>query len=192
MKPIVIVGPRCSGKTSVGKKAAEILGWKFIDGDEYIVGKFKPDYADIDAFVAANGWGAFRKVEAESIEELCKKFGGLEVVFTPGGGAVAHDKGEEYRQKNVKALRAFGNVYYIIPDPNNLEHSSLVLAQRSIQDPNTPGQRPSLTGTDDVVQDTLVTVRNRHELYRGASDHVIPTGGKTIDQVAMEIVNLNL
>ncbi len=191
MKPIVVVGPRCSGKTSVGKKAAELLGWEFVDGDDYIVGKFKPDYADIDSFVAANEWEAFRKIETESIEELCAKFRGREVVFTPGGGAVAHDKGEEYRQKNVKTLRAFGNVYYLIPDPNSLEQSALVLAQRSIHDPNTPGQRPSLTGTDDAVKDMLVTVQKRHDLYKGASDHTIATDGKTIDQVATEIVNLN-
>lgn len=54
--PIVwLVGMRNVGKSTLGRQAAEILGFDFIDLDDAL-------QLDINGYVEQNGWEAFRKV----------------------------------------------------------------------------------------------------------------------------------
>ncbi|MBW2982488.1 hypothetical protein KY343_06420 [Candidatus Woesearchaeota archaeon] len=187
-KSVILVGPRCCGKTQTGLALSEILDIPFVDADEWFVN----EHGSVDSYVTKNGglpegWKAFRKAETDIIEGICEEYRGIQIVLTPGGGAVAHDHGEEYRQRNVELLKEFGDIIYLLP-LSNLEASSKILHARSQDDKTTAEQRPSLTGKKPY-EDMLVTVTKRHPLYSAAATSGKPfyTGEKNIKEVAQEI-----
>lgn len=107
---IVLVGMAGAGKTTVGKKAAEMLGKSFIDTDEEIVKKTGKAIPDIFAEVGENG---FRKIEHDVIAVAARLSG---CVISTGGGAVLD-------QSNVRALKRNGTVAFIDRNPENLAFS---------------------------------------------------------------------
>jgi pentafunctional AROM polypeptide len=64
---IVLIGMRGAGKTTLGKFAAHVLGFKFIDIDEYVENLIGKKINDI---VKDEGWEAFRRYETESLKEI--------------------------------------------------------------------------------------------------------------------------
>jgi shikimate kinase len=67
MDKIVLIGFRATGKTSVGKKLAEALNWRFVDLDEEIQKKAGKSIKEI---VEEGGWQAFCLQPDEAIESL--------------------------------------------------------------------------------------------------------------------------
>ena len=83
---IFITGFSGSGKTTVGRKAASRLGWRYVDLDDEIVGAAgKP----IDAIFQEHGEDRFRTLESECLARACKGEG--QVVST--GGGIVTDEG---------------------------------------------------------------------------------------------------
>lgn len=78
-RPIVIVGMRGAGKSSLARRLAKRLGLRTLDSDHCFVEKYGP----IRDFVTKHGWTVFREREAEIIA-TCLKPG---VVLSCGGGA---------------------------------------------------------------------------------------------------------
>ena len=185
-RSVILVGPRCSGKTLTGKELARISGVPFVDADEVFVELYHKSLSD---FVAEYGWGRFRDGETKTIEKICSRDQGTRIVLTPGGGAVAHDQGEEYRQRNVELLRAFGTIIYLLPTPD-LEESARILHARMQADQQTAGQRPPLTEEKDPFREMLDKVKQRHHYYLKAADEVLYTEGKTVQEVARDIAEL--
>ncbi len=183
---LVLVGPRCSGKTSTGNALAEILDVRCIDADELFVQTFNKS---IDEFVKEYSWEIFRKYESKIIERICEEYEDIQIVLTPGGGAVAHNQGDKYRKENKKNLSKFGTVVYLLPTAG-LEESARILYARMTGNPNTAGQRPNLTDENDPFQEMLKVVKERHSHYMLASDALAYTEGKTVQEVAKEIVAL--
>ena len=66
---IFLIGYRCTGKTSVGKQIAGKIGWKFIDADEVLMKSSGETVADI---VSRGGWPLFRRLEKETLKEICR------------------------------------------------------------------------------------------------------------------------
>lgn len=100
MSNIVLVGMPGCGKSSVGKKLADLTGRKFIDSDELIVeraGKTIPEIFSDD------GEDEFRRIESEVLRDVMSAAG--QVVAT-GGGCVTRDE-------NYNTLRRSGTVVYI-------------------------------------------------------------------------------
>ena len=97
---IVLIGMPSSGKTTVGKRLAEITGKEFIDTDDEIV---KIIGTDIPAFFKKNGEEAFRDVESRVIDEVSRKNG---LIISTGGGAIL-------RPENVRCLRQNGRIYFL-------------------------------------------------------------------------------
>ena len=67
-RKIVLIGYRCTGKTSLGKRLALRLGLPFIDTDtlgEQRAGK------TIREIVAESGWAFFREREREANQGVC-------------------------------------------------------------------------------------------------------------------------
>ena len=62
---IILIGYRCSGKTSVGKRLAQKLGWLFVDTDDRLVEK---DGRSIKEIVEDDGWEGFRRLEKEVVQ----------------------------------------------------------------------------------------------------------------------------
>lgn len=77
---IFLTGFSATGKTTVGREAARLLGWRFVDLDEDIeaaAGK------SIDAIFAADGEAHFRALESQALLMACAREG--QVVSTGGG-----------------------------------------------------------------------------------------------------------
>ncbi len=100
---VVLVGMPSSGKTTVGKLVANILGKKFIDTDAEIFNATGKTPAEI---IETSGEKTFRDTETEIITRLAVDTG---AVIATGGGAVL-------RGENVSALKANGVVFYIKRD----------------------------------------------------------------------------
>ena len=80
-KNIVLIGMPGSGKTTFGKKLAEILGRKFYDADDVLVAREKHTIKEL----FDEGEKCFRDAETRTLRELSKLDG---VVIATGGGAV--------------------------------------------------------------------------------------------------------
>jgi len=59
---VILIGYRGCGKTSVGRRVAELLGWEFIDTDEALERETGHSIREI---FETRGEVAFRKLEAE-------------------------------------------------------------------------------------------------------------------------------
>ena len=97
---VVLVGMPSCGKTTVGKRFADMLGREFADTDEMIVGRIGTSIAD---FFATHGEKEFRAIEREVVAECAKRSG---IVIATGGGVVLDDE-------NVKALKRNGIVTFL-------------------------------------------------------------------------------
>jgi len=77
---IYLIGFMGAGKTTVGKKLASVLGYGFIDLDDYFEERYK---IDIQGFFDKYGESLFRILEHE---RLLKTFDLKDVVVATGGG----------------------------------------------------------------------------------------------------------
>lgn len=157
-KPLLVflIGPRASGKTSLGRPLAARLAGEFLDLDAMAVEKAGCTIADL---VACKGWEAFRHLESQLLQGLCRRglTGSLErpLVAATGGGAVLD-------AANRALMRRHGRVLWLdAPVP--------VLEARLRAD-LAPDQRPSLTGDDPVAEAGRIA-REREPLYRECAHH---------------------
>ncbi len=141
---VYLVGPRASGKTSLGLALAARLGRDFVDTDALFLQKQGQSIAD---FVAERGWEAFRQEEARILEAVDRAPGR---VVACGGGIVL-------RPEN-RALLARGRVLYLRGDAG-------LLAGRLALDP-AEAQRPSLTGRP-LTEEVAEVLAQRAPLYEG-------------------------
>lgn len=100
---IVLIGMPASGKSTVGKRLAELTGKQFIDTDNEIV---KEEGAEISDIFATKGESYFRDLEAKIVEEVSKLNG---YVIATGGGAIL-------REENRDNLKQNGKVYFLDRD----------------------------------------------------------------------------
>jgi shikimate kinase len=80
---VALVGLMGSGKTTVGRRAAKLLGRPFVDADEAFIPRYGRTVADV---FAADGEDGFRRLEAELLAELLDVTTPL--VLACGGGVV--------------------------------------------------------------------------------------------------------
>jgi shikimate kinase len=166
---VVLIGYRCSGKTTVGQVLATRLGWGFADSDAEIEREAGRTVAEI---VAAEGWPGFREREREAVKRLVKQ---RRVVISAGGGTVLDET-------NRARLKRGATVIYLACDAETL-------AKRLDADEVTASQRPSLTGQDTLSEVSRV-LAEREPVYRAACDWKIETAGRGIGEIAAEIGRL--
>lgn len=164
---LVLIGYRGSGKTSVGRRAAERLGWPFVDTDaqiEALTGRTIREIFDLD------GAGHFREIEAQVVAELARQRG---QVLSVGGGAVLDPDSR-------RLLRAAGACVWLTAPPQEL-------CRRLASDPSSRDRRPPLTGATllDEIQQVL---NERLPIYESMADLVLDTLGRSPDELADAIV----
>ncbi len=82
---IYITGFMGSGKTTVGRMVADLLGWEFVDLDTDIEEREHDTVANI---FATRGEAEFRRIETDAIRRWLKKIEcGMPTVIALGGGA---------------------------------------------------------------------------------------------------------
>jgi len=160
---IFLVGPMGAGKSTVGKRLAEVRGMEFVDSDLEIEARTGVDIAFI---FEKEGEEGFRKRERAIISEISQR---SNIVLATGGGAILDPDNRQW-------LAARGFVVYL--------HASL---EQQIHRTARTENRPLLqTGGDRrEILDTLF--RMRDPLYREIADLVLPTDGRNARQLAREI-----
>ena len=161
---VVLIGYRGTGKSTVGKIVAARLGRVLVSTDAEIVRLARQRIPEI---VEKHGWEYFRDLETKICEDLAGRDG---IVIDTGGGAIL-------RSQNVEGLKRTGKLFW-------LTASVETIAKRIGSDT----QRPSLTGTKSFVDEIQDVLRERTPKYQAAADYVIETEGKSLAQVADEIL----
>jgi len=81
---IVLVGLMGSGKTTVGKRIAQELGYEFADSDDLVASAAGKSVRDM---FSQDGEAVFRKYESDAIRSILAD-GKSSIVLATGGGAV--------------------------------------------------------------------------------------------------------
>jgi shikimate kinase/3-dehydroquinate synthase len=171
--PIVILcGFMATGKTSVGRALAELLGVPFVDTDELVEARAG---APIAAIFEREGEARFRDIEAEVCAALMSP---RDVSGTPVGVVIATGGGALMRDDTFRKLEALGAMVL-------LEASMEEVLRRAAA----TGARPKLGGSDDAA--TMRASAERLYNERKPTYHRIAwrvdTTRRHIDEVAFEI-----
>jgi shikimate kinase len=168
---IVLIGYRGSGKTTIGRRLADRLWWKFVDADEQIVARAGRTIREI--FDTA-GEAAFRDLEAEVVAELMKL---SDHVISLGGGAVM-------RPENREAIKHSGHaIIYLKCDP-------AVLHERITADAATAENRPALTSLGGSVEEIEKLLAVREPVYREMMTAELEVTNQSIDDAVNWIARL--
>ncbi len=159
---VVLVGFMAAGKTSVGRRLAQALGWDFVDFDDVIEARTG---ASIPEIFRTQGEAAFRAMEARLTDEFARA---RRVVLAPGGGWVT--------QPDLMDRLGPGTLIVW------LRISPEEAVRRALAD---SVHRPLLAGADPLARARLL-LQEREEFYYLA-DTAIETDGRGIDDVAREI-----
>lgn len=150
---VVLVGLMGAGKTTVGRKAARLLGRPFVDADEAFIPRYGRTVADV---FATDGEPAFRAKETELLVEVLAVREPL--LLATGGGVVVADANRE----RLRADDAF--VVYLHADAGFLAARAKAKADRFL-----------LAGRDPAeVLGELYAARD--EQYREVADEVLEVG----------------
>ena len=164
---IVLIGYRCTGKTSVGKRLAQRLGIPFFDTDELIQSEAGKTIREL---VEEEGWDAFRQRERAIITQLPLS---ADAVIAAGGGAIMD-------ATNRKALKEKGLCVWLMADVGTI-------VERMRDDRASNAQRPPLT-SNGLEQETAKILESRGPIYQEMADCTIDTSGKNIEAIADEIL----
>lgn len=159
---IFIVGPMGAGKTTVGKRLAELRHMEFADSDQEIEARCG---VDIPYIFEKEGESGFRRREKQVLAELT---GRNNLVLATGGGAVADPE-------NRQNLAGRGFVVYLHA---TVDQQMLRTARCE--------NRPLLQTTNrrEVLQNLL---EQRDPLYREIADLVLESDGHNARWLTREI-----
>ncbi|MBA4392395.1 MAG: shikimate kinase [Desulfobacca sp.] len=169
MNHIILIGYRCTGKTSAGKKMAEELKLPFYDTDAIIIDRIGKT---IREWVGEKGWESFRQVEKTVIKENSSFARG---VIALGGGAVMDTENRETIKKNGRIIWLTADLQTII--------------ERMKADPLNKDLRPPLS-EGDWEAEVRETLNKRIPLYASLADFRVDTKGKTIEAIIEEICGM--
>ncbi|WP_081238373.1 shikimate kinase [Streptomyces viridosporus] len=159
---IVLVGPMGVGKSTVGRLLAERLGTGYRDTDDDIVAGEGRSIADI--FVD-EGEDAFRAIEKRAVRTALAEHDG---VLALGGGAIL--------DADTRALLAGRRVVYLSMD-----------VEEAVRRTGLNTARPLLAVNPRKQWRALMEAR-RH-LYEEVATAVVPTDGRTPDEVTEAALN---
>ncbi|HEY8503071.1 MAG TPA: shikimate kinase [Gemmataceae bacterium] len=163
---IFLIGYRGTGKSTVGRRLAEVLGWAFLDADAELEARHGKT---IRTIFAEEGEAGFRDKEEALLGELSA---GEDRVIATGGGVVL-------RPANRERLRA-GFVVWLRARPETIW-------ERLRADPTTAERRPDLSvgGREEVEQ----LLRQREPLYAQCADFTADTDDLSPEQITLAILS---
>jgi shikimate kinase len=168
-KKIFLIGYRATGKTEVGRRLAERLGWGFRDLDDWIESEAG---ITIEEMVKKYGWPFFRHREQQALRQALAI--DRPIVVACGGGAVMHEDiwPEIMEQASVIWLRA------------GIE----TIVHRISSDPMTASRRPALVRGKSLEQEIETVLNARMPLYKKFSHIHIDTDLLTPDEITSRLV----
>ncbi len=163
MKNIILTGFMATGKSSVGRRLAEVLNYKFLDTDKLIEEKTGKSIAQI---FKEKGEACFRQLEGDVLEEL----GGAErVVIATGGGMITG-------KANYHRLQKLGPIICLQASPE-------VILERAGKKKD---QRPLLKVPDPLEQ--IIALLGARDYAYARADFNIDTSFKDQEEVVRDIL----
>ena len=166
----MLIGFRCTGKTSVGQALAEKLERDFIDADDFLEARRGKSIAQI---FELGGEKLFRRLERQVIRELGDRD---DLVLAVGGGAVLD-------ARNVRNLKKNGMLVLLECDPETIY-------ERMTRDPRTTSQRPALTPQKNLRAEIEGLLAKRRPYYRKAADLTVDSSRAGAAELADKIIEL--
>jgi shikimate kinase len=164
MAPLaVLVGPPGSGKTTIGRAVAALLGVPFADSDDLIeatAGKPIPEIFFDD------GEPAFRELEVAAIASALESFGG---VLALGGGAILNE--------DTRALLADHTVVFLTVELSD-----------AVKRVGLGVGRPLLSINPRATLKFLMD--QRRPLYVSVATHTVATDARPPEEIAAEVAAL--
>lgn len=163
---LYLIGYRGSGKTTVGRCAADKLKLPFVDTDELVEERSGQPIPELFATLGEN---SFRDLETSAIRSASIR---EPSVISLGGGAIL-------RSENRELLKTTGFTVW-------LQASAEQLAARLSEDEAQGKRRPSLTSLGTLGEIATV-LKQREPLYRESSDLVLQTATSSPTELASQI-----
>ncbi len=160
-----LIGMMGSGKTTVGRRAAERLGVSFYDTDDMIVDMARMPVSAIWAGVGEDG---FRELERRAVASVPTS----DFMAAAGGGAVLEES-------NRAHMKAGAPVVWLSCPPS-------ILAKRLTGDTS----RPLLDGDGSPMERLAEILERRSSFYRSLSTDEIETDGMDVEQVVDAVVEI--
>lgn len=121
---LVLIGYMASGKSSIGKKLAKKINYKFVDLDDYIA---KKEVISIPEIFKKKGEIYFRKKETEALNELLHQ--NKDFILAVGGGTPCYGKNMKIINTNAKSIYLKGTIntiYKKLSKPKNKQKRPLI------------------------------------------------------------------
>ena len=161
---IVLCGMMGVGKSSVGIRVAEKTGRMWYDTDVVITDR----HGRISDIFEFYGEAHFRALETEIVRELAGRDG---LVISTGGGLVL-------KPENSELLKQNGRIFF-------MRASFETLLKRVRADET----RPLLKNTGKTAETLGKLMEARTPVYEHVADYIVDTDGRSIEEVADEIVS---
>jgi shikimate kinase len=162
-KPIVLIGMKGCGKTTIGKQLATQLGYRFVDTDHLVEEAYQRQYGEALSFAdiyQLKGSDYFRALESQVVQSLSLQV--LEVVIATGGSTLL-------QSSNRKYLKDFGTVIY-------LQASMKTLLSRWKKKP------PGFIDVNNIKVALHDYYDMRAECYQTLADLIIDIDKKTVSE----------
>ncbi|HEX7046175.1 MAG TPA: shikimate kinase [Gammaproteobacteria bacterium] len=163
MNTLILIGPMGAGKTSIGRRLAEVLGLPFLDTDHEIRERAG---VDIDFIFEKEGEAGFRRREAMVFADLVDE----SAVVATGGGIVLD-------AANRERMKERGNVVF-------LETSVDWQLARTRR-----GRHRPLLDTEDPRSRLEEIYAVREPLYRECATVTVNTDGRRVATVASAVMD---
>jgi shikimate kinase len=160
---IFLIGPMGAGKTTIGRRLAELRGLEFVDSDHEIEARTG---VDIPYIFEKEGEAGFRKREKQVIADLTTRSG---IVLATGGGAILDPD-------NRQSLSARGYVVYL--------HASV---EQQLARTARAENRPLLQASTDRRETLTQLFATRDPLYREIADLVLVTDHRNAKTLVHDI-----
>ena len=162
---IVLCGMMGVGQSSVGIRVAELTRRKWVDTDLLIENR----HGRISDIFEYYGEARFRTLESELTAELSKE---TELVISTGGGLVL-------KPENSEMLKRNGKIFFL-----RASFDELLLRVRADE------TRPLLKDTGKTAERLGELLAERTPVYEHVADVIVDTDGKSVEEVAREVVRL--
>ncbi|MEA1958379.1 MAG: 3-dehydroquinate synthase [Chloroflexota bacterium] len=165
---IIIIGFSFTGKSVVGERVAQRLGWELIDSDHTIAaieGKSVPE------IFAEEGEAHFRKLERRVLQKACS---GSRKVIVAGGGAIVDPQ-------NRDILSQRGVVICLEAKPKTIYKRLLESTQNEDTVP-----RPLLNVADPLAR--IIQIKASRQAYYATADWTVYTDDLDMEQTVDDVI----
>lgn len=204
MKNVILLGPRASGKSTIGRALSQKLNWQLAEMDEIIRNQTGKSIDELTEH--GTNWQIFRQMEIDLLQELVNH---EKMIISCGGGvAVNHiikngtkntfgQLGEIVLNGAEESLKVV-----LLPNISALEKRVEQLERKEYADwrPILDEKHAAEIKQNNIrnreqliverVKSTLTTFKQREKFYRRLSPYIFDTGSISVTEATSQLLNL--